>query len=155
MSLFDIWIQFYEKHSVMSIGVALIIILQLIEISPIKISPWASIKKWISSWFTYDLQQQLKQTNIEIKKIDQKLDSHIKETIVTETRTRRSLILRCAAAISNGEEYNEEHLAFLVSECDAYKQYCHIHGIENGVADVNMNIIYKAYKHIKEQPKEE
>jgi len=138
--------QIMKEHTVLGSGVILFIILQLIEIAPIKLSPWSAIRTSVSNFLTAGIKVELNNLSTEIKSLDNKLNKHIEESIEKDIRDRRSLILRSAAAISNGQYYNDEHLEFLVSECDAYKQYCRDYNIHNGVASANMEIIYQAYK---------
>lgn len=146
MSLNDILLYVKDSDNKIIILVIIMLLLQLIEISPIQLSPWSAIRRGISKLLIYDIQQEIQQLAIEIKTLNYKLDTHITESIEADLRARRSTILRAAADIAAGKDLNEEHLNYLVSECDAYRQYCKNNNIQNGVAKVNMAIIYKAYK---------
>lgn len=146
MNLLSIIEYFMKQHTVISSGVIIFLLLQLIEITPIKVSPWKALKHSVSDFFISGIKVDIKNLSNEIKKMDDKLEEHISESKQKNIRDRRSLILRSAAAISNGQQYNEEHLRFLVNECDAYKAYCTKHNIHNGVAKANIEIIYKTYR---------
>lgn len=146
MSINDILLYIKDGDNKFIILVIIMLLLQLIEISPIQLSPWSAIRRWLAKLLIYDIQQEIQQLAIEVKTLNHKLDTHITESIEADLRARRSTILRAAADITAGENLNEEHLSYLVSECDAYRQYCKNNNIQNGVAKVNMEIIYKAYK---------
>jgi hypothetical protein len=146
MSLNDILLYVKDGDNKFIILVIIMLLLQLIEISPIQLSPWSAIRKGLNRLLIYDIQQEIQQLAMEIKTLNYKLDTHITESIEADLRARRSTILRAAADITAGKDLNEEHLNYLVSECDAYRQYCKNNNIQNGVAKVNMEIIYKAYK---------
>ncbi len=150
MKLYDI-IQLFNEHKVLGTTIILFIVFHLIEIAPITISPWTFLRNFLNNWLNNDIKNSITALNDDIKKLNFKLDNHINESIKSDIRQRRSLILRSAAAIIDGWEYNEEHLEFLIRECDAYKQYCILHKINNGVTDTNMNVIYKEYKRVLEK----
>lgn len=116
----------------------LVILMTLVQITPIKINPWSWLVKWLGRNLTSDLSSK-------IDKVDLKLEKHIKESDERDLRKRRESILDFASAVGNGRSYSKEQYEQMLRECDEYTQYCHEKEFINSVADESIKLIKTAY----------
>ena len=162
MTLQNILEVFKEHDSI--ILVAIIVLMGLIEVTPIKINPWSSLFGWIEDKATRKVRNEIStlikkyddnlkshiDTSVQIinkmDAIEEKLDKHILESVEKDVRDRRVAILDFANACMNKRNHTKEEFDYILHECDLYVQYCEENEIPNSVADESISEIKRIYK---------
>ena len=94
----------------------ILVLLALVEISPIKINPWTAIGKAIGRAINGDVIEKLEATR-------KTLDEHIKTDDARNADMHRAAILR----FNNELLRDIPHTREVLSEIDFYEQYCESH----------------------------
>lgn len=115
-------------------GICLVVILSLVEISPIKINPWSKLFRSLGKALNKDmldeingLKTELADLKKEIKKVDDrvdKMDSRIDENNAIQCRSR---ILRFGDEVSHGQNHSHDHFKQIFCDITTYNSYCHNH----------------------------
>ena len=115
-------------------GVCLVILLSLVEISPININPWSKFFRALGKALNKDmldeingLKTELADLKKEIKKVDDrvdKMDSRIDENNAIQCRSR---ILRFGDEVSHGQNHSRDHFKQIFCDITTYNSYCHNH----------------------------
>lgn len=115
------------------------IALTLVQIAPIKINPWEAIFNWFGK-------QLNKEVITKIDSLEDRLNTHIKDSEETELRERRTNILDFSSSVLRGVNYHKEKFDFMIAECDSYEKYCAKNNIKNGVAEASIAEIRRIYQ---------
>ena len=115
-------------------GVCIVVLLSLVEISPIKINPWSKLFRSLGKALNKDmldeingLKTELTSLKEEIKKVDDrvdKMDSRIDENNAIQCRSR---ILRFGDEVSHGQNHSRDHFKQIFCDITTYNSYCHSH----------------------------
>jgi len=105
----------------------LVIILSLVEISPVKISPLAWIGKRVNQ-ATLDT----------VKEMEKKLDDHIAQSYRTKILDAQDSLLR-------GERFSQEQFSEILDACTAYEDYVEKNVIKNGKVEHAIKYINHKY----------
>lgn len=119
----------FENISAGGILSALVIILSLIEITPIKVSPL----KWIGKRLN-------KETIEKVDKFEKKLDEHIAQSYRDKIMGFQEDLLR--SGLSNR---TQETWAEIINACEAYEKYIKDYDIPNGLCEQAINFIKESY----------
>lgn len=141
------------KEILMGGSGVLVIILTLVQFSPIKIDPWSAIRrgigrllKWIGRTLNSDVLSkldELEEGQIETKK---QLAEHIQLDGERDANARRRNILNFDAELVRGENYTHEYFVDLLADIDEYEQYCEDHpGYKNNRAVLAIANIKRVY----------
>lgn len=117
----------------------IIIIMTCVQISPLKLNPWDAIFNWFGNRLNKEVIEK-------IDVIEERLDSHIKDSEKNELKLRRTNILDFSSSVIRGVNYHREKFEFMIAECDSYEKYCADNNIKNGVADASIAEIRRVYK---------
>lgn len=115
------------KELFLSGGGALIVIMTIIQIAPIKINPWGAFARWIGRALNGDVLKKLDQLEDGQKETRVQLDEHIRVDDERDANYRRQTILRFNVELMRGENYTHEHFVDMLSEIDDYERYCEEH----------------------------
>lgn len=114
--------------------VLLILLLSLIQISPLKLSPWDSILGWIGKKTQGEMRKQI--TDLQKQVTDIWISSH-RQSILTFAR-------ECRADVDHdAEEWNH-----ILSIADEYEVYCSSHSVSNGVVKADTRYIRDLYQEL-------
>lgn len=112
--------------------VLLILLLSLIQVSPLKIQPWDRILGWIGKKTQGEMRKQI--TDLQKQVTDIWISSH-RQSILTFAR-------ECRADIDHdAEEWNH-----ILSIADEYEVYCSMHSVSNGVVKADTRYIRDLYQ---------
>lgn len=106
---------------------ALIVIMTIIQIAPIKIDPWGALVRWIGRALNGDVLKKLDQLEAGQRETRAQLDEHIRVDDERDANYRRQSILRFNAELMRGENYTHEHFVDMLTEIDDYERYCEEH----------------------------
>ena len=110
----------------------LVLLMSLIQISPLKLNPWDSIVGWIGTKTQGELRKQV--TDLQKQVTDIWISNH-RQSILTFAR-------ECRADIDHdAEEWNH-----ILSIADEYEVYCSSHAVSNGVVKADTRYIRDLYQ---------
>lgn len=101
-------------------GGALVVLLTLVQISPIKLNPWSNLAQLIGHALNAEVLEQQKQTQ-------QKLDEHIKVDDERNANLLRTQILRFNDELIDDRKHTKEHFIEVLAIIDDYEDYCRDH----------------------------
>ena len=111
MTINEIW-EFLRGLDLGWTGAAILLLLSLIQISPVKLDPWDRIFAWIGGKLNGNLQKQVREIWINM---------------------HRQAILQFARECRAGQEHSEEEWSHVLNVADEYEQYCQKNSVINGV----------------------
>lgn len=141
MSLQDLFkmINIPEMSNATGILITLsIIIMTLIQITPLKLNPWDFVLGWIGDRLNSHI---VKKVDV----LDEKLTEHIKESRDSSVKRKRQRILQFVEEGMDGKRYTKETFEFMMKECDDYEKYIKEHEIKNGVIEASITEIRRRY----------
>ena len=144
MDMVEMYEVFREHGSILLTVV--VILMTVIQITPIKLNPWSALAKKLGRAFTGDLSDQIKKVDKKIDDVDEKLKKHLEESDKRDLRKQRESILDFASAIAeNKRRYTKEQYEQMLHECDEYAMYCKEKHFMNAVAEESIALIRQAY----------
>lgn len=133
------------KQIFMGGGCALLILMTLIQITPIKLNPWSWIGRLIGRAINGEV----------ISKVDnlsEELADHKEKSEERHATLCRAHILRFGDEVLHGIPHSKEGYDNILLDIDSYEEYCEKHpGYKNNVALATIkNIKRMYYKHLEE-----
>lgn len=108
------------KDIFMGGGGVLVVLLTLVQITPVKVNPWSAIAKAVGRAVNADVAKEL----CEIKK---KLDDHVTMDDRRTADGHRTRILHFNNELLRSIDHTEEEFNEVLAEIDAYEEYCEEH----------------------------
>lgn len=115
------------KEILMGGGGALLVLMTLIEIAPIKINPWSKIAKAIGRAFNADVLEELKAVKDRQEKAQRKLEEHIRVDDQRDADSHRQRILQFNNKLLRDIPHTREDFIEILSVIDQYEAYCKGH----------------------------
>lgn len=135
------------KDIFLSGGGALVIIMTLVQISPIKIDPWGAIARWIGRALNGDVLKKLDKLEDGQAETREQLEEHIRVDDERDANARRRNILHFNVELMRGDNYTHEHFVDMLAEIDEYERYCEEHpGYKNNRAVMAIANIKRVYE---------
>ena len=132
-------IQLLDLKTGVSFGVFLfILLLTVIQVTPIKLNPWDKILTWLGNHMNADI---VKRVDV----IEGKLDEHIRDSANERIRKTRADILVFGNECMRGTPHTKEQFDFVLSECDQYEEHMESTNTPNGVAKATIKEIRRLY----------
>ncbi len=132
-------------------GGGLLLLLTLIQITPIKINPWSAIARGIGRMLNGDVLKKLDDLEEGQTETRNRLDEHIRIDNDRNADTHRSRILRFNTELLRGDKHTREDFIEVLAEIDFYERYCEKHkDYENNRAVLAIDNIKRVYKHLME-----
>ena len=101
-------------------GITVVGAVTLVQISPLKIDPWAALIRWVRKIFLAGLDDKMD----DIAKRVGSLEDTIEENEAILARTH---ILRFNDELYNGIRHSKEYFDQQLEDCDRYDKYCEKH----------------------------
>ena len=101
-------------------GLALVVVLSLIEVSPVKLNPWGWLAKRIGRAINGELNDKIDGLVKDVKKLREECDER-------EARAARVRILRFGDEIYQGMKHSKEHFDQILEDISEYDAYCATH----------------------------
>ena len=108
-------------------GGLLFVILSLVEIAPIKLSPWSWIAKRLGRAFNAAIIKELETVKESQEKTRKRLEDHIDKSERREADNSRARILRFNNEIMRDIPHTEEEFVEILKDMDEYERYCREH----------------------------
>ena len=128
----------YEIIQLVHPSTIVVLLLTLIQITPLQINPWTTILKCIRHIMIGDMNERL-------ERMEDALNTHVRDGIVNEMSRRRASILSYSDGLMFGINHTKESFDFMIHECDEYERYCIEKGIKNGVISLSISNIKAVY----------
>ena len=122
-------------------GGVILILMTLLQITPIKINPWSWIARSIGRAINHDVINKVDKLGEDVSTLRKECD----EREVTLCRTH---ILRFGDEILHGVLHSKEHYLQILADIDTYEAYCSTH------IDYKNNVAGETIKHIKHKYQE-
>lgn len=126
---------FMDKLSAGSLVSIVVIILSLVEITPIKLSPLA----WIGKRINADAIKRLEELEKRLNKVDGKLDEHVAQSY-------RNKILEAQNKLLTGHVFTLEEFDEIIEACGKYETHCKENNVQNDKCKLAINYIHHCYK---------
>ena len=110
----------------------ILILMSLIQISPIRLNPWDRIFSWLGKKMNGHVQDQLKELKKQVS--DLWINSH-RQSILTFARESRAKI-----------EHDSEEWTNILNLCEEYEKYTEKNDVTNGVVRENTKYIRDLYQ---------
>lgn len=124
----------------------LVIILTLIQITPIKINPWSCIAKHIGQAINKSVIEKVENLESKIDDLESKIDDEREGMEEYKARQSRIRILRFGDEMRNQKMHTKEHFDDILTDIDVYEQYCAGHpNFRNGISVQTIKYIRNTY----------
>ena len=108
-------------------GVSTVVLLSLVEITPIKINPWSALAKWLGRAFNADVIKELETVKANQAETRGRLESHIDTNEKREADNCRARILRFNNELIREIPHTKEEFVEVLKDIDDYERYCREH----------------------------
>lgn len=128
------------KDLIFSGGGALLLLMTLVQIAPIKLNPWSRLAQWIGKAINAD-------TTKALSDIKEQLDRHITMDDRRTAEGHRAGILHFNNELLRNIDHTKEEFIEVLLEIDAYETYCREHpDYPNNRAILAIGNIKRSYK---------
>ena len=104
-----------------------LVLLSLIEVSPIKINPWSAIIHFVGRRLNADVMARLDTMQQCQTETRERLDEHIAKDDAQTASLWRTQILRFNDELIDDKHHTREHFIEILAVIDAYEDYCRSH----------------------------
>lgn len=108
-------------------GGGLLVLLTLIQITPIKINPWSALARAIGRAINGEVIRMLSEVKSEQKSTSDRLNEHIRQDDERTADEHRARILRFNNELIRDIPHTKEEFVDILADIDSYEQYCTKH----------------------------
>lgn len=127
-------------------GGGLLILLTLIQISPIKVNPWSAILEWLGKQTNKAMLSKMETLERDMKTVKKEVATIRDENRETHAKDCRVRILRFSDEIYLGQPHSQEHFKQILGDITHYEKYCDAHPeFENQIAVAAIAQIKESY----------
>ena len=108
-------------------GGLLLVVLSLVEIAPIRISPWSALARWVGGIVNKDVLERLDEIGRVQRDTQQRLDNHIRVDDERAADMHRAKILRFNNELLRDIPHTREEFIEILAEIDGYEAFCRDH----------------------------
>lgn len=127
-------------------GGALLVLLTLLQITPVKINPWTALARWLGRALNSDVLKELANVRSTQEATAKKLDDHIAADEIRHANRQRERILQFNNELLRGIPHTREDFIDILAVIDAYNTYCRTHdGYQNNRAVHAIRNIERVY----------
>lgn len=127
-------------------GCTAIVIMSLIEISPVKINPWNTIARWFGRAINGDILDEINKMKSQIQDIDTRTNNMQYEARERDAVSCRTRILRFGDELLHDIHHSKEHFDQILMDINEYEIYCDTHpNFKNNQAVMTIKHIKAVY----------
>lgn len=108
-------------------GGIVLLMLTLVQITPIKINPWSAVARIIGKAMNKDMMDKLESVETDVKNLKEKHDNLENRMDKDDADGCRTRILRFADELRRGVEHSEEFFNQILDDISDYERYCSEH----------------------------
>ena len=101
-------------------GGVILILLTLVQISPLKINPWNTIARWIGKAINGEVLEKL-------ETVEKRMNEHIKADDERDADMHRARILQFNTELLRDIKHTKEDFTEILYNIDCYERYCREH----------------------------
>lgn len=109
-----------KSFSAGEITLAVVAVLSLIQITPIKIDPWSSLLRWIGKKITGELSDKIDALSVKVDKLEAKEDER-------DAVNKRVRILRFEDELQRDQRHSKDSFDQVLGDITEYNEYCNSH----------------------------
>lgn len=143
MSMHELIKQLFENH-----GTLVVVLLCLVEITPIKINPLSWVFKWIGEKINGELRTEIKSLHDGLLEARDDLNELKGDVEQMKVDAMRWDILTFANACHCGKRHTKEEWNHVISQCQEYEDYIERKQISNGVIVEETKYLRELYQGI-------
>lgn len=153
VTLAELW-EYIQQYILTGPNAAiLVILLSLVEISPIKINPWAWLFGWVGQKLTGSLRSELNDLKKDIEHVNKKVSEVRDEAVRSDVANMRWFILSFAQDCRSGVNHSKEQWTHALNQAKVYEEYCEQKKIPNGVIEEDTKYIRALYAELSREHK--
>lgn len=119
----------------------------VVEVTPIKISPWSALAKLIGKKLNADITEKLEEQSKTVGEIKSKTEALEGQLEQKDAEDARNHILRFGDEVKNHVRHSEEYFNQILADITKYEHYCQVHPeFQNARTVATKNIILKVYQ---------
>lgn len=123
-------------------GGGVLILLTLVQISPIKVNPWSMLLEWL--W--KPMISKMEAIEQDMKTVKREVDTIRDENREVHAKDCRVRILRFSDEVYLGQPHSQEHFKQILGDITHYEKYCEEHPeFENQIAVAAIGQIKESY----------
>ena len=122
----------YIKDILATPSVAIFAIMSIVEIVPIKISPWSSLLKWIGGILNHDIREELSELKCDFEN--------------KKAEDMRWEILNFANSCRRNVRHSSDEWRHAITQIAKYEEYTEAKSIVNGVIEEDSRFLREKYK---------
>ena len=135
-----------NQNSGSFIAVVVIVVISVVQITPIKINPWTWIATKVSRLFQAEVLKELESMRKELDKVKQELDGHVSSDDDRDADTHRRCILAFNKELIRKLPHTREDFVDILEDINFYEEYCESHPhYKNNRATHAIAIIKRVY----------
>lgn len=124
----------------------LLLLLTLVEITPLKINPWSTLAKHLGKALNHAVIERLDKVEAQLKSTEDKLDGHIDKDAKDKAEEARAAVLRFNNELLRNIPHTREEYFDILHGIDVYEGYCNEHKeYENNRAVFAIENIKRSY----------
>lgn len=108
-------------------GGIVLVLLTLIQITPIKINPWTKIGNMVGKCFNAEITKELQEIKATLDETQKSLQEHIIMDDIRDTDEHRYKILKFNTELLRNMKHTEEDFNEVLYNIDCYEHYCSTH----------------------------
>jgi len=128
-------------------GAVLLVLMTLVQITPIKISPWSRIAKWLGSTINTDVLKEIESVKKDLKTAQDKIDEVEEKLGEAKAVSSRTRILHFGDEVTHGVRHSKDHFRQILQDITDYDNYCSTHPFfKNNMTKITSERIIEIYK---------
>ncbi len=140
-------------EAILTGGGALVVLLTLIQITPLKINPWSAIGRGIGRALNGDVLKELEEVKAQQRQTQEDLEKHVRVDDERNADLHRARILQVNRELLKESEpsHTEEDFNEILYNISCYERYCESHpDYQNNRAVHAIKNIERVYDHLME-----
>lgn len=139
MNIGELLSTLFTKENMTSGGMILLLVMTVVEVSPVKVNPWGWMAKKIGRAINGEIISKVDILDKEMRAIREDVNE---QDIVN----RRIRILRFGDEVRHGDRHSHEHFKQILQDIDRYELYCKSHSdFENNATGLTIERIKAVY----------
>lgn len=143
--------EFVKTITTGDITIAIIALISLVQISPLKIDPWSHLLRWFGRSINGEVSRQIGAINQHIKDVDVRLDDMMNLGKQKDAEAARNRILIFDDELRRHIDHSYEYFQQILADVDEYTRFCDEHeSYPNSKAEMAIKHIKDVYDKCKE-----